>query len=936
MKRIVIFLLMCLGMAAATGAEDAYLPVIKGAEITLDGAADEPAWARAAPVNRFSRLRANGAAAAEPSSALMFTDGRTLYVAVKCWSAAPDRLRTESTTRDLNVWTDDCVELFVSPEATGEHYWQFIVTAANVRGDAKCDSGSKDLNWNGEWESAARITPEGFEVEFAIPLALFGRTGNDTWRIAIARENMVTGELSCWPDLGTGFHNPAAFAILHGVIADADLFNYTLSGIEFADPEEAAAGVAGTLRATVDAVCAGSEPVRLFVTNRNDFTLVSELAAELAQGTNTLDFRLKLPEAGSYLGTLSVAGEYPTEFEFTADSSPLLVDLYDPRYRNYIFDSMKLDRVTAEVRLRDPAFAGKPLRAVFLDAAGNTLGETETKVPTESGLIEVPVPAELAVGDYQLVVTAGQFRKVLPLEKVVPRTGNSEVYFDACNNLVYNGKTVFPLGFYYYPPLGNIAEYGFNTIVCTGQNLELSAAGEQLRQQGIMSVAKNSFLHEDWLRGNDPLPEDLLARTAARNDYAGSELIGWYTSDEPDYQTADAARFRSMIDAQRATGGLIPQVICFNNSRGLIRSTEHLDVFQLDIYVGFSRDSDGPIVSCEMISGAIDDAVRISRNRRPVWFVQECFPGGYYGGYPEKARFPTIGETRLMSYLAIIHGVKGITMWDHSVLLARRLWPALKEYGREIQALAPWIMAGPCDNPPRRVGNIHFLEKELDGRIVLFAVNPYPAGVEVRLPASRDGSYKVLGQGRNVMAAGGEIADAFEPFGTNIYVNFDMDDAAMTKILKEYQRSDSFIGQETPGNLADYWNGARVTSTNRNPYTFDASVIDGACGVYNWHGHPSPGTVTITLPRVATVRRVRMVTASEGIRLVLGGQEPKVVSSRKCFIVWDDANDRWAEVDDPAGYDIASPAVDYFIEPVETDTVFLDNVGHIGEVQVFE
>ncbi len=935
MKFKILLSLMTGLLIFALGGADAFLPLIKNETPVIDGELNEAVWQKAAQVSNFVELRSKGKTAATPTSCRMFTDGRTLFFGIECMEKNPEKLKKQATQRDFNVWTDDCVEIFISPNPGGTPYYQFIVTAGNVQGDARCENGS-DLSWNSDWTSAVKIGTDRYTVEVAIPLAIFGKSSSNTWRFAVARENQVSGELSSWPDLKTSFHNYADFAILNGVKADDDLFKFNLTGLELIRQTEDNGIISGQLELKVNAAEDGAQDINVSLTNNKDYAFDQTRKFTMQKGANTLEIPVTLDSAGKYACTLRIGGDPPFSSELAVNASPLKTSMYFPRYRNLIFESMNLKSLQVEVEVMKKDFAGKKISLSLTNAAGEAVVQAEEILPEQHGILNLSVP-ELQIGKYKLTLKSEDFSHVFQLGKVTPNQDNSEIWFDEYNNLVRNGEKIFPLGFYYRAPLASkYRQYGFNAVCASGWGY-FKEDHEVLRKHDILGIGANMFYHNapEFNAPGDKFSDEVVRQAAERTSYTGPELIGWYTSDEPDLHTSNEKRVRMLIDTVREQSGYIPQLIVYNMVHGFLKSSDNLDILGLDPYLGFTRDSDEPMTSYERVSSFTDTAVKIAGNRKPVWIVLECYATGYHGGFPENARFPTIGELRLLTYLAVIHGAKGIFYWDNSVLMARNLWPALRTFAGEIQTLAPLIMAPPCDNPAKRSGNIHYVEKTLDGKIALLVANPYPVPAKIQIPVSENGSYHVAGAGRNITATDNQINDIIDKFGVNIYVNFDMNDQKFTEILKNYKREDSYIGQVFPGNHADFWSGAKVETENRNTWAFDASAIDGAYASTWWADGKAPGKITVTFPKEATVRRIRLVNHSGNIELSLGGQKPEILSKREFFIAYDDEAGRYTESDTQTAHEINIQAVEYMIKPISTDKLILSNVGGVSDIQAF-
>ena len=137
-----------------------------------------------------------------------FYDKQNIYFAIKCYEDNIKNLRMEQKTGSKQVWTDDCVEIFIQPP--GSDYFQFII---NPLGEKQDNKGLVD-----SWEAKGKIFDEYWFVEVKIPLSVFGRYPKDgeIWGFNVCRERRPTSELSSWNETSgsNGFHQTEKFGQL--------------------------------------------------------------------------------------------------------------------------------------------------------------------------------------------------------------------------------------------------------------------------------------------------------------------------------------------------------------------------------------------------------------------------------------------------------------------------------------------------------------------------------------------------------------------------------------------------------------------------------------------------------------------------------------------------------------------------------------------------
>lgn len=161
--------------------------------IRVDGNLDEPAWATAAklPV-AYEWYPADDAAAPVGTEVLVTYDERNLYVGFRAQDAHPERIRARFHERDAGT-EDDSVGFFVDPFNDDKLGYQFRINPLGVQFDAINSDveGSEDLSWDAIWDSAGKLTPDGYVVEVAVPLQQLripSRAGPQTWGFMATRE----------------------------------------------------------------------------------------------------------------------------------------------------------------------------------------------------------------------------------------------------------------------------------------------------------------------------------------------------------------------------------------------------------------------------------------------------------------------------------------------------------------------------------------------------------------------------------------------------------------------------------------------------------------------------------------------------------------------------------------------------------------------------
>jgi hypothetical protein len=158
-------------------------------EVRIDGLLDEPAWSAATVVDLpYEWFPGDNITPPVRTEALVSYDSRFLYVAFRVHDPRPHEIRAHLMDRDtvVSFQQDDYVGFQIDTFNDERRSFQFRVNALGVQFDAVFSEVDRipDTTWDVIWDSAARITEEGWTAELAIPFQQlrFPRTaGPQTW-----------------------------------------------------------------------------------------------------------------------------------------------------------------------------------------------------------------------------------------------------------------------------------------------------------------------------------------------------------------------------------------------------------------------------------------------------------------------------------------------------------------------------------------------------------------------------------------------------------------------------------------------------------------------------------------------------------------------------------------------------------------------------------
>jgi Domain of unknown function (DUF5916)/Carbohydrate family 9 binding domain-like len=187
MRQIAAALLLVLA-----GSLDAQIRRAAG-PVRVDAQLDEPAWAAATPIPiAYEWYPADDAPAPVETTVLLTFDDGNLYAAFIAKDPQPSKIRARFSERDASQ-QDDVVGLYIDPFNDDRRAYQFRMNPLGVQIDAINSDvlDTEDFSWDAIWESAGRLTADGYIVEIAIPLQQLrvpATRGPQTWGFLAVRE----------------------------------------------------------------------------------------------------------------------------------------------------------------------------------------------------------------------------------------------------------------------------------------------------------------------------------------------------------------------------------------------------------------------------------------------------------------------------------------------------------------------------------------------------------------------------------------------------------------------------------------------------------------------------------------------------------------------------------------------------------------------------
>ena len=347
-------------------------PFIQAAKVDtgpkVDGVLDDAVWQTATPVETFTQQEPNlGQPASERTEVRIVYDSRTIYIAVHAYqpggvalaeagagAADPGAdphahhgdgvVATEMRRDSDRLFDEDNFQVILDTFKDSRNGYMFVTTPLGAKleqqvfdegeGGGRGTTSNVNRNWEGVWDSAARITDDGWTAEIAIPTNTlrFRSTDQQTWGINFLRHIRRKNELDYWSPI------PRAYSLTRVSLAgelrglenlslgwDLKLKPFVVAGPRYRETSAANRSTTWTRDVGLDARYGVTAGLNLDVTLNTDFAQVEVDD----QQVNLTRFGLFFPEKRDFFLEASNFFTMGTGASFT--STPVQTDLFFSR-----------------------------------------------------------------------------------------------------------------------------------------------------------------------------------------------------------------------------------------------------------------------------------------------------------------------------------------------------------------------------------------------------------------------------------------------------------------------------------------------------------------------------------------------------------------------------------------------------------------------------
>lgn len=179
----------------------------------IDGNLDDPAWSAArVPAGTFKTYNPTyGDDLPQATDVFFAYDAKNFYAAFHCHDTEPGKIKATLCKRDA-MFSDDWVGFSLDLFGNRQSSCEFFVNPLGIQGDIyNTVSSGEDSSPDWVWDSAGKMTADGYTVEVRIPLrSLRFKSGEDVrLNVLFWRRISRLGLSGSWPEMkpGTGMLN---------------------------------------------------------------------------------------------------------------------------------------------------------------------------------------------------------------------------------------------------------------------------------------------------------------------------------------------------------------------------------------------------------------------------------------------------------------------------------------------------------------------------------------------------------------------------------------------------------------------------------------------------------------------------------------------------------------------------------------------------------
>lgn len=682
----------------------------------IDGNLSETCWKNALKTGPFRKL--DGGTVREKTEGFLFADRENLYIGMKCYFSDYEAKSREIASAK-NVFSIDRAEIFIDPGSSG-NYQHIAVNAAGIQFfPGKQAEMQYGVQLNGDnWTLEARIPFRAIKV--------IGENFSKEWRINLARGNVPIKENTTWAPLTDGtFHQPDRFFCFSGI--DVDLVDLAKQQI---------AANKGNFEITLDRILYNSQKnlravldIR-YVKSMKGFSVKAEIFSKAGESVLTKTIQ---PVFFKNTFTLPIA------------------DLKNGRYKLLL-------------QLMDP-------KGKVLESGEKSFWKIPPKNSKQKNILTVQNHNLYLNGEFFFPIFARAYSG--NLTPGVPDKSREDYckwirnfYQDDYRKVGYNcveagsldisTETDFP----YLRKFGGLEAWNIS-LWKTRQTKKISTEDiiDARACAGIYTILTPYYL-QIHSRITDEMIDHWVSMMLKLREM--KNILMWSMADETDGAIDDnKLRYQlyKEMDPDRLAWLNVINAVSQNKNSADVLSTDPYPI---------------PNGKVSMVGAHADRLVQAYKDHPEKSYMLWL---QIFGGEGSWTRPPTPEEMRVMAFIALNHGIKGIGWWGYQPK-PRRVLPYQHPDTFEMQAtvharileLAPVYCLG--KKTLQNVQNgIDVAVLEYQGKTYVSCANTRnePVHAVIRIPGNSSGILSVKYEKREVTIQNGSITDLFKPYEVHLY-----------------------------------------------------------------------------------------------------------------------------------------------------------------------
>jgi hypothetical protein len=861
----------------------------------IDGRVNDSAWQNVDWHEGFTVLGSNEKASPDTRFALL-ADQKTIYFAAYLSEPMLDQVKARCTRNDdENLFTDDCVEIFLSPGKQRQKFYQLIVNSLGAVTDIEYEQAGvvSRIGWGCHPRVATSKQEDAWVLEMAIPLAELDIDFDEplAWAFNITRERRAGSEkqLSSFVKLTGSFLQPAEFATLQLTDVTLNNLNWDMSYPNDCVVRQIDGQLQMSCQVTLKNKTGSVWPIELASTLTHGGTQQATSGKKLvdildAGQVQTYQLQIPMEQSGSHKLYLKIVDPRSNfvycgrTFGLDLAYKPLSFTFTCPEYRNAIYATQSVNELTGSIHcmLLEKQLTGATIAISLKTNSENDLVLAGTRIEnvTNQMAFQLPIP-QLHTGTYQLEMSlcdanGKQIANATEVLRKLPPVPSGHEWRIENKILLKDGKPFLPLGFFSIEPEEMKSHDGIFNVTLTYAGVSKL---DKIHAVGGYCITSPYNPPQVWGTANssEPLSDKDAQQIIKRVDLLKNHpaLLGWYLADEPEYHNTLPLRLQQVRELIARIDPIHPTIIVNHRLDAIQTYSEGTDIYSPDPYPTFKRNDDS-IRPINIVQNSVHAAVRACGPGQMAWVTPQAFNSEDFKN--KGARAPTFLESRNMAWQAVIAGAKGIMWWSYAYMAN---YPdctiGIPHIASEIKMLEPYVLGAGLPGISivnDSTENFAISRRKVEGVEAIFAVNTSTQTRTVKFMAPSLAGLKlyVLGEQRIIhVSTAGDFTDQFTGLATHLYLtkNLKSNLPGLADIQEEIDGVNA--SRKHQGNLAFEDSGVQVTASSIGAWKPSPQrVVDGLRGGMSWQSGKFPKSEWIELewPKPQKIGKLVIYTES--------------------------------------------------------------------------